>query len=526
MTAYTSNDPSTDSSACSPAHHHKASYYKIASLIFTLNYAISFFVTSISLLASLIAWLFCLIFAIIYKLLLKEDEGNTVALPLASAAHAIKRGSMFVRTPAAAPEVAVKEKAPIFVAHAIHPPLPTHAVASRANPFPGFATPYRGTARYAFTTTETRRAPDTSFAPGSAIFTRKDMGMDERCVRADARVFAEGEAKREYVRQVEGQRRVAVSERRTDTQCLLTPQVAPLLPSPQSSPPCDTSTLDNAYTWAAAVQAASDDVCTSFAPCSFVVAPSPAITNGTEAMEWDNHPLEPEHSATEDIIMDDDSLCSSDEPMNDAPSPVFPALNFIDVIVTSVEEDSAHIIRACSLSGAECASSALPSMDTEFPAVDEVAAALSACSLAERFDQMGMDTSGDVAMAGDDDDDDSMLGCSLLDVACPAHTLPLMDVSIAEDMDVDYDDFPALKTALSSLLGSGRRVSRLVKRHQRTRTRVEHPPHDSTPAPKPNVTVLRLVNKYADLGIDAEGVMFRVQLDVGLAKVVKVSRVA
>ncbi|KDQ16016.1 hypothetical protein BOTBODRAFT_265969 [Botryobasidium botryosum FD-172 SS1] len=158
------------------------------------------------------------------------------------------------------------------------------------------------------------------------------------------------------------------------------------------------------------------------------------------------------------------------------------------------------------MSDTGCASPTLLSLDAEFPALDEVAAALSACSPTGHLSMMKwMDASGDISMEGDNDNDnDSMLGSSLLAVACPAPAFPPMDVDAAGDTDVDCDESPALQVVISSLFGSRGHLSRLVKRHQRTRARVGHPPHDSMPPPKPNIMVLRLVNKYADLGIDAE----------------------
>ncbi|KDQ10849.1 hypothetical protein BOTBODRAFT_177744 [Botryobasidium botryosum FD-172 SS1] len=527
MPAYTLNQSSTDSSACLPARHDKSPCYNIiASLITILNLAASFLITSIALLARLIAWFFCSIFIVVYKLLFKANESSTVASSLISTDAHAKRGPMLTRPPAAAPEVAAKDRAPILVTHVVHPrPSPIYPVASRANLSLKPVTSYRSTARYTFAATETRRAPDASFAHGSAIFTKKEMDMVERCARTDARVVAEEKAEREQARRIGIQGRATVNE---IVAASITSQVAPSFPVSQALPPCDTPVSESASTWAPTTHAASGDVYPSSASCPLVVASSLAAANDT-AMDWDYSPLEPELASTDDVAMDDDTLCPSDEPMDDVlsstfassssppttPSPIFPAINFFDVIVTSAEEDNIDLIRllrACSLSGAEHASPVLPvpSMDAEFPAVDAVAAALSACALTERLNQTGMDANGDVDMASGDDNDDETS----------------MDVDVPEDMEVDCDDLFALKTVLSSVPSSGRRVSRLVKRHQRTRTRVEHPPHDSTPPPKPNVTILRLVDKYADFGIDVEGVMFRVQLDVGLGKVVKASRMA
>ncbi|KDQ12549.1 hypothetical protein BOTBODRAFT_34284 [Botryobasidium botryosum FD-172 SS1] len=536
----------TDSSACLPARHDKSPCYNIiASLITILNLAASFLITSIALLARLIAWFFCSIFIVVYKLLFKADERSTVVPSLISTDAHAKRGPMLTRPPAAAPGVAAKDHAPALITDVVHPrPSPIYPVAPRANLSVKPIAFYRNTARYTFAATETRRAPDASFALGSTIFTKKEMGMVEGCVPTDARVVAEVEAEREQARRIGIQGRAAVSEIvAADIQRSLTSQVAPSSPSSQASPRCDTSVPESASTWAAAVHAARNDVCASPAPCPLVVASSLAAADDT-AMDWDYSPLEPEPASTHDVAMDD-TLCPSDEPMDDAlsstfassssppttPSPIFPAISFFDVIVTSAEEDNINIVRllrACSLSGAEHASPALPvpSMEAEFPAVDAVAGALSACALTERLDQTGVDANGDVDMASDDNSDDEMLGYSPLEVARPIPAFPSTDVDVPEDMEVDCDDLPAFKTALFSILGSGRRVSRLVKRHQRTRTRVEHPPHDSTPPPKPNVTILRLVDKYADFGINVEGVMFRVQLDIGLGKVVKASRMA
>ncbi|KDQ10796.1 hypothetical protein BOTBODRAFT_190264 [Botryobasidium botryosum FD-172 SS1] len=519
----------TDSSACLPARHHKSPCYNvIASLITILNLAASFLITSIALLARLIAWFFCSIFIVVYKLLFKANKSSTVAPSLISTDAHTKRGPMLIRPPAPAPEVVPKDHAPALITHIVHPrPYPIYPVASRANLSLKPVTSYRSTARHTFTATETRRAPDASFAPGSAIFTRREIGKGERCARTDARIIAEEEAEREQARQIGIQGRAAVNEIvAADIQRSLTSQVTPSSPSSQALPPCDTSVPESAFTWAAAVHAARNDICASPAPCPLVVASSFAAADDT-AMDWDSSLLEPELASTDDVVMDDDTLCPSDEPMDDVlsptsassssppatRSPIFSAISFFDVIVTSAEEDNINIVRllrACSLSGAEHASPVLPasSMDAEFPALDAVAATLSACTLAEHLDPTEVDANGDIDMANDNDNDDEMS----------------MDVDVPEDMEVDCDDLPAFGTVLSSILGSGRRVSRLVKRHQRTRTRVEHPPHDSTPPPKPNVTTLRLVDKYADFGINVEGVMFRVQLDVGLGKVVKASR--
>ncbi|KDQ16011.1 hypothetical protein BOTBODRAFT_43636 [Botryobasidium botryosum FD-172 SS1] len=358
-----------------------------------------------------------------------RDTSNTVAPPPVLAAAPAKRGPMLARRPAATPQVVAKDQASVS---AVHPrPTPSNYATSRVyKP----ATLYRGAPQRIFTANATPRAPNASFAPGSSIFTLKDMGMAQ-AQRSDRVVAERKEAGWERARHPEVQRRADHPTAATTS-----------APSPLSA----------IHSTAPALHI----------PSPLVAASSLAITNDAEDMDWDSRPLqpEPEHAQMEDVTMDDDFSSPSGEPMDHTPSlipslssPVFPAMDFFNIIITRAQEDSAHIIRAlraCSLSDAECAPSALPSMDAEFPALDEVAAALSACSLAERLDQTGMDANGDVAMA--DDDDDGMLGCSPLGMACPAPTLSLMDVDIAEDMDVGCDDFPALKTALSSLLGSGR----------------------------------------------------------------------
>ncbi|KDQ16030.1 hypothetical protein BOTBODRAFT_173312 [Botryobasidium botryosum FD-172 SS1] len=521
----------------SPARCNESRSFR-TSLVFFLNLAASLFITSACWLAAYIAWLFCLFFTVLYNLLLEGDDSSTVAPPLVSATTPDKKGLVLARPPATTPQDVAKDQASIS---AVHPrPAPSNYAASRVHKP---ATPYRGAPQCTFTINATRRAPDASFAPGSSIFTLEDMGMVQ--AQGSNRVVAERkEVGWESARHAEVQRRVD----HLAAAATSAPQAAPSSLGFQA-PALVAETLVPASIDISHLSVINNSTSASHALTPLVAAPSLAVANDAEDMDWVSHPLqpEPEHAQLEDVSMDDDFSSPSDEPMDDTPSlasafsslpatpsPVFPAVDFVDVIVTCAEEDAANItssLRACSLSDAECASPALPSMDAEFPALDEVAAALSACLLAEHFGMEWMDANGDVAMEGDDDDsdnddEDGMPSGSLLEVACSAPAFPPMDVDVAGDMGVECDNLSAREVAISSVFGSRGHVSHLVKRHQRTRARVEHAPHDSTPPPKPNVTVLRLVNKYADFGTDVEGVMFRVQLDIGLGKAVKVSRMA
>ncbi|KDQ16038.1 hypothetical protein BOTBODRAFT_173320 [Botryobasidium botryosum FD-172 SS1] len=531
MSAYTFNYSSANGFTSSPAYYNK-SRGSFTSLVSLLNIVASLFITSTRLLVTFIAWFFCFIFNIVSELLLKRDTSNTIASPPVPVAAPAKRGPMLSRLPAAAPQD--KSQASVSVVHPRSAPS-NYATSRVYKP----ATPYRGAPQCMFTANATRRASGAPFAPGSSIFTLKDMGMVQ-AQRTDRVVAERKEVEWERARHAEVQRRVHHPTAATTS----APQAAPTSLAFQA-PVLVAETLAPVSIIPSPLSATAH---APHAPSPLVAAPSPAAVNDAEDMDWDSCPLqpEPEHAQVEDVSMDDDFSGPSGEPMDDTPfftsafssspatsSPVFPAVDFVDVIVTCAEEDAADItrsLRASSLSDAECTSPALPSMDAEFPALDEVAAALSACSLVEHFGMEWMDDNGDVAMEGDDDDNDNgtedgMPSGSLLEVACSAPAFPPMDVDVAGDMGAECDNLPAREVAIPSrLFGSRGHVSHLVKRHQRTRARVEHAPHDSTPLPKPNVTVLRLVNKYADLGIDVEGVMFRVQLDIGLGKVVKVSR--
>ncbi|KDQ16017.1 hypothetical protein BOTBODRAFT_265972 [Botryobasidium botryosum FD-172 SS1] len=87
---------------------------------------------------------------------------------------------------------------------AVHPrPAPSNYALSRVyKP----ATPYRGAPQCIFTANATRRAPDAFFAPGSSIFTLKNIGMVQ-AQRGD-RIVAEGKnVEWERARHAEVQRR-------------------------------------------------------------------------------------------------------------------------------------------------------------------------------------------------------------------------------------------------------------------------------------------------------------------------------
>ncbi|KDQ16004.1 hypothetical protein BOTBODRAFT_265601 [Botryobasidium botryosum FD-172 SS1] len=267
--------------------------------------------------------------------------------------------------------------------------------------------------------------------------------------------------------------------------------------------------------------------------CPVVLEP---YSVATDHMECDERPvaLEPLPMSVDDVLMDVDSSTSPEECMDTpsllspspSPSPssmppitppaVFPRGDFFDVMVTSCEDDDlVNSLRACTLS---CLHPMLPPMDVEPDApVAEVTLSLSECSLADAAVLAEMDVDEDVMVVCGDDQ------------SSPVFLAMDIDDADQEDTQIIYsdDNSRAAPSSFSGMLPSIRSRSRLVKRHKRQCARVDIPSDFSAaPTPQPKLFVLRLVEKYADLGLDRPGVVFRVKLDVGVRKIEKDSRSA
>ncbi|KDQ16031.1 hypothetical protein BOTBODRAFT_31115 [Botryobasidium botryosum FD-172 SS1] len=350
---------------------------------------------------------------------------------------------------------------------------------------------------------------------------------DGACAKEEVRAKEE-EAPQEYSRQAP----VAVNDLAFAQDFDHVPAAIRALPYVEVAPPSPVLQL-SAVTNSPARADAS--IITSHSPALSVALPAlcpvqvESYSVAVDGMDCDERPavLEPVPISVDDVLMNADSFSSPEECMSNTPSlsppspsspsstplvtppAVFSLGDFFDVMVTSCEDNElVGSLRACTLS---CLYPMLPPMDVGPDApVAEVTLSLSGCSLTDA-----------AVLAEMDVDEDAMVVCGD-DESSPVFLAMDIDDADQEDTQIIYSDDSSLAapSSLSGMLPSIRSRSRLVKRHKRQCARVEMPSDfSSAPTPKPKLFALRLVEKYAGLGLDRPGVVFRVKLDVEVMKV-------
>ncbi|KDQ16014.1 hypothetical protein BOTBODRAFT_173302 [Botryobasidium botryosum FD-172 SS1] len=528
-----------------------------ASFLFLFKLIFSFSFTSICSLVVFIRWILCSFFKVVCAAFFNGDNNKAAAPQAPISFPRVNEAPVLVKTPTTAPWVA-------NITHQARSPAsirryqaPIYAPSSRFAPLAGSTAPRYGMSPAPRTVDadKARRGPVAPVARSNAdalkalgqfeLLPLRERRMAESARRArveeEARVNEEACAKEEArVKEEEVTRKRSRQLSVVVNDPALAQDVGHAPAAIRAPPYAEVTRPSPVLQPSAAIDGTQADVSSpalsaaSLALCPALLEP---YSIATDDMECDERPVAPEPIpvSTDDVLMDIDPFTSPEECVEDTPSllspgpspspssmppitppAVFPRGDFFDVMITSCEDDElVNSLRACTLS---CLHPMLPPMDVEPDApVAEVTLSLSECSLVDA-----------AVLAEMDVDEDAMVVCGD-DESSPVFLVVGIDDADQEDTQViDSDDSsPAVPSSVGSMHPSTGPRSRLVKRHKRRCARVDIPSDFSAvPTPKPKLVLLRLVEKYADLGLDKPGVVFRVKLDVGVRKVERDSRSA